>query len=243
MPLEPLSLFLACVAAMLVGFSKCGLPGMGILVVPLMAMAFPAKQSVGVLLPMLIAGDLFAVGFYRRHAQWGKLWGLFPSVAAGMVIATWTLSQVDSTQMKPILGWLVLGLIVLDYARRRAGWHAVPHHPVFVVTMGFLGGFGTTMGNVAGPIMTIYFLSRGLDKNEFLGTFSWFFLIVNLTKVPLFAGLGMITWGSLALNGCLVPLIAFGALLGRWLLPRIPQRMFGLLVMLLAAVAALKLVW
>ena len=243
MNLDPLTLTLACVAAILVGFSKCGLPGMGILVVPLMAMAFPAKQSVGVLLPMLIVGDLFAVGFYRRHAQWTKLWGLFPSVATGMVVAAWVLNRVDSAQMKPILGWLVLALIVLEAVRQRAGWHDVPHHPLFVVSLGFLGGFGTTMGNVAGPIMTIYFLSRGLDKNEFIGTFSWFFLVVNVTKVPLFAGLGMMSWGSLALNGCLVPLIALGALVGRWLLPRIPQRTFSLLVLLLATVAAVKLVW
>jgi uncharacterized membrane protein YfcA len=216
---------------------------MGILVVPLMASVFPAKQSVGALLPMLIVGDIFAVAFYRRHAEWNKLWGLIPSVAVGMALATWLLSQVDNQQMKPILGWLVLALIALDFVRRQLGWHDVPHHPLFVNTMGFLAGFGTTMGNVAGPIMTIYFLARGLvDKNRFIGTFAWYFLIVNTSKIPLYAPLGMITRESLLFDLYMVPLIAVGALIGKWALPRIPQQTFTWLVLLLAALAAVRLV-
>ena len=233
---------LAALAAVLVGFSKCGVPGTGILVVPLMALVFPAKMSVGVLTPMLIVGDVFAVAFYRRHAQWNKLWSLFPSVAVGMVAAAWLLSRVDSQQMKPILGWLVLGLLVLDFIRQQLGWNQVPHHPLFIVVMGFLGGFGTTLGNVAGPIMTIYFLARGLDKNAFIGTFSWFFLIVNVCKIPIYLHLGMTTTGSLEFNLYMIPLITVGALVGRWLLPRIPEKTFAALVMLLAAAGALRLI-
>lgn len=234
--------WLGGLTAILVGFAKCGLPGMGILVVPIMALAFPAKESVGVLVPILIAGDIFAVSFYRRHAQWNKLWGLLPSVALGMALAAWLLNRIDNQQMKPLLGWLVLALIILEFVRKRAGWNDVPHHPAFVITMGFLGGFGTTLGNVAGPIMTIYFLARGLDKNGFIGTFAWFFLIVNVAKLPLYVPLGMITLESLQFNLWLVPLVAVGAGIGRWTLPRIPQQTFTWLVMLLAAAAAVRLV-
>ncbi len=233
---------LGLLGAFLVGFAKCGLPGTGILVVPLMAMILPAKESVGALTPLLIVGDVFAVAFYRRHAQWSKLWNLFPSVLAGMLVAAWCLGRVDNTQMKPILGWLVLSLLLLDVLRQRLGWRAVPHHPLFINGMGFLGGFGTTMGNVAGPIMTIYFLARGLDKHAFLGTFSWFFLIVNVSKIPIYWQLGMTTTGSLAFNLPLAPAVVVGALVGRWLLPRIPEKTFATLVWLLAAAGALRLI-
>ncbi len=228
--------------AFLVGFSKCGVPGTGILVVPLMAMILPAKESVGSLTPLLVVGDIFAVAFYRRHAQWNKLWNLFPAVLAGMLVAAWLLGRVDNAQMKPILGWLVLSLLLLDFLRQRLGWQDVPHHPAFIVGMGFLGGFGTTLGNVAGPIMTIYFLARGLDKNAFIGTFSWFFLIVNVSKIPIYWHHGMTTTGSLEFNLWLAPAVAIGALLGRWLLPRIPEQTFVRLVWLLAAAGAIRLI-
>jgi len=240
--MDTTQLIVGGVSALSIGFSKCGLPGTGILVVPLMAWAFPAKESVGVLTPMLIVGDLFAVAFYRRHAQWNKLWNLFPAVVAGMAVAAWLLGRVDNEQMKPILGWLVLALLALDLIRQKLGWEHVPHHPAFVGVMGFLGGFATTMGNVAGPVMTIYFLARGLDKNAFIGTFAWFFLIVNVAKVPLYFYLGMTTFGSLQFNLWMVPLVAVGAFTGRWLLPRVSQELFTALILLTAAIAAARLI-
>ncbi len=56
-------------AAFLIGMAKCGVPGLGIMAVPLMAAVFPARESVGALLPILIAGDLIAISFFRRQAM------------------------------------------------------------------------------------------------------------------------------------------------------------------------------
>src|ERR1019366_1357078 len=169
---------------------------------------------------LLVIGDLFAVAFYRRHAQWNKLWNLLPSVAVGMAAAAWCLRHIDDQQMKPLLGWLVLALIALDFVRKQAGWHNVPHHPAFVATMGFFGGFGSTMGNVAGPIMTIYFLARGLERDAFIGAFAWFFLIVNVSKLPIYAWADMLHRPGLIFDLWMVPLVTLGALVGKWTLPR-----------------------
>ena len=73
---------------MFVGISKTGVPGIGILVVPLLAYGFGGRLSAGVMLPMLIMGDLFAVAWYRRHAQWDKLVGLLPWVYGGVALGT-----------------------------------------------------------------------------------------------------------------------------------------------------------
>lgn len=239
--MTPQHLVLGVLSALLVGFSKTGVPGLGILIVPLMALVFPAKQSVGALLPMLIVGDIFAVTFYRRHAHWNKLWPLFPWVLAGTLPGAWALKQFGNEQLQPALGWLVLGMIAIEVARRRGNWDHLPHHWAFAAVTGLAAGFATTLGNVAGPIMTLYFLSRGLDKNEFFGTAAWFFLIVNVSKIPIFAGLGMISADTLRFNLWMLPAIALGAAAGRWTLPRIPQRAFATLVMVLAAGAAARL--
>ena len=229
------------IAAVLVGFSKSGLPGLGILVVPLMAHAFPARDSVGVLLPMLIVGDVLAIARYRRDAQWRKLLGLLPYVVLGMIPAAIALVLLDNESMRPVLGCLILALLVLEGLRARFGWTNLPHHPLFVGGIGAFAGIATTIGNAGGPVMHLYFLSRGFEKRAFVGTAAWFFFVVNCSKVPLYLHLGMITDQTVFLNLSMVPLIAAGAWLGSRLLPVIPQQAFNMIVLALAGLAAMGL--
>jgi hypothetical protein len=234
-----LSYFLAAAAAVLVGLSKTGLPGAAIPAVALMAQAFPddAELSVGALLPVLLVGDVFAVAYYRRHAQWGKLLGLLPYVALGMAPGYLVLRAVEGNQLRPVLGTLVLLLFVLEACRRRFGWTRMPESRWFIAAMGALAGFGTMVGNAAGPVMTIYLVSRGLAKQQFVGTAAWFFFLVNLTKVLPYASQDMITPATLAVDLRVMPAVVLGVLAGIWLLPRIPQRWFDPLVLGLAGLA------
>jgi uncharacterized membrane protein YfcA len=243
MELTVTSWILGLAAALLVGFSKTGLPGLGILIVPMMAAVFPAKLSVGALVPMLLLGDMFAIARYRRHTQWRKLWRLLPFVFIGMIPARFVLAGIPNEPFKLVLGMLVLLLVLLELARRRFNWERIPRSLVFAAIMGILAGFATTMGNVAGPIMSVYLLSMGLDKHEFIGTGAWFYPIVNATKVPIYAQLGMITADTLRFDLISAPLIIMGALVGMIALPKIPQKVFAGLIFVLAAIAALGLIY
>lgn len=234
---------LGCCAALIVGLSKTAIPGIGILATALMVSVFPAKESVGALLPMLIVGDVFAVAYYRRHAEWRKLLELFPSVIAGMAAGGVVLALMSSEQLEPFLGALILVLLLLDMARRRFGWSRMPHQAWFVITCGGLAGFATTVGNVAGPIMNIYLISKGLDKERFLGTSAWYYLIINCSKVPIFSYLGMISGSSLLFDALMVPGIVVGAVVGRFVVRRMRPEVFTFLVFALAAVAAVKLLF
>ena len=244
MSAEPYTYVLAFTAALLIGLSKTGVPGVSLPAILFMTQAFAGneKLSVGAILPVLLVGDLLGVAYYRRHAQWGKLLGLFPAVLAGMVPALVLLRLVDDHYFKIILGAMILGLLGLETGRKWLRSEDAPHHWSFTLTMGLLAGFGTVLGNAAGPVMSIYLLGRGLGKSEFMGTWAWFFLIVNTLKLPMFAGLGMITADTLRLDLMLVPAVIAGALVGRRVFRIIPQRLFDFLVLALAAVAALRLV-
>ena len=235
--------FVAGLVALIVGVSKTALPGMGIVVVPLLAMVLPARLSVGALLPLLIAADAVALAMYRRHADVPLLLRLLAPTVAGIGAGLLVLRAADDAALRPFLGGLILALLALELVRRGAGWRNLPHAPWFTALTGVATGFSTTVGNVAGPVMNLYLLSRGMDKGAFMGTIAWFFLVVNCAKVPLFAGLGMINADTLRLDLALLPLVLAGAFIGRRLLPAIPLALFERLILILAALGALRLLF
>ena len=231
------------VSAFAIGVSKTGLPGVGILVVPLLALAFPAKASVGLLLPILIFADLFAVGYYRRHGQWRHLAKLLPWAVAGIGIGYAVLSKIDSSTLKPLIGVIVLAMLGIRLRSILKSEEHVPDHWSFAAMMGLLAGATTMMANAAGPVMVLYLLSMHFPKQKFIGTAAWFFFIVNWIKVPLMANLDMITAESLKMDAMVFPAVVVGALAGVWLLKRIPQRLFNIIALILAAAAAIKLLF
>ncbi|MBW8000682.1 MAG: sulfite exporter TauE/SafE family protein [Planctomycetes bacterium] len=231
--------------ALMVGITKTGVPGLGILVVPLMAMVIPARLSVGVLLGILILADVFAAVYYRRHAQWGQIARLLPAAFVGVIVGYFCLKIVSDGQLKPIIGVIVLLMLVGNFFRE---WYygdesKIPTQLWFAIGMGFLAGVVTMMANAAGPVMIIYLLAMRLDKKEFIGTRAWFFFIINWIKVPFGANLELITAETVKLDLIMLPVIAVGAVIGILILKHIPQKAFKVVVQVLAVAAAIKLLF
>jgi uncharacterized membrane protein YfcA len=245
--LTPLGWAVVALCAIMVGASKTGIPGIGILGVPLMALVIqPADKSVGALLGMLILADVFAVVYHRYNAKWLHVLRLLPAAVAGIVAAYFALKALgDSEYLKPIIGGIVLAMLALNYWRTRSkGADAnTPTQWWFAGALGFVAGVTTMMANAAGPVMIIYLLAMKLDKIKFVGTAAWFFFVVNWLKVPFSRSLEMMTAESIKLDLTMLPFIALGALAGIYLLKRIPERTFKTVVQILAAAAALKLLF
>ncbi|MGW2231183.1 sulfite exporter TauE/SafE family protein [Streptomyces formicae] len=235
-------------AAMLVGFSKTAVSGANTISLAVFAAVLPARASTGVLLPILIAGDVLAVLTYRRHAHWPTLWRLFPAVAAGVVVGTVFLVWADDSVMRTSIGAILLLMAGVTIARRRAAARAEPAEDadargsrLKAPSYGVLGGFTTMVANAGGPVMSMYLLSAGFRKLGFLGTSAWFFLIVNTTKVPFSVGLGLIDAQSLLQDAALVLFVVPGAVLGRYAVGRINQRLFEQLVIGATVLGGLQL--
>jgi len=226
--------------AFLSGISKTGITGIGVFSVAIFANVLPARQSTGVILPLLVVADLAAVKSYRQHTVWAHLWGLFPWVAVGIVAGYFALGHTNDTQVRRTIGTILVVLVALQFWRRKAS-SAVPHARWFIAVTGVAAGFTTMMANASGPIMTLYMLSIGLPKMEFLGTGAWFFLIINLFKLPFSHHLGLITAETLRFSAWLVPAVLAGAWLGRWLAHRLNQQRFEMLVLAMTFLAALRL--
>jgi hypothetical protein len=235
----PLALALAWLTAATVGFGKTGVPATGILIVPLMTLVLPPKAALGTLLPMLLAADLFAVCYFRRHAQWRVLRIVLPSCVAGMGVAGVLVVWLSDIALKPLMGGLILVLLALQWARSRGIGGSVGTRGGAVI-LGALTGLATTIGN-AGPIMSLFLLGRGLDKDAYMGTTAWFFLIVNALKVPLFVQVGLLTSETLTFDAMMAPGIVLGIVMGLLVLSRIRQRWFVRVSYGLAGVAAVPL--
>lgn len=245
MMLTSLEWTLLIIASMLIGITKTGVPGVGIFSIATAAIVFPAKQSTGIILPLLIVGDIFAVTYYRRHAVWKHLVPLLPWAMAGVVIGHQFMRLIDSSQLQPIIGIIVLLVLGLNFwrLRRRTDETKIPSHWSFAAGAGLAAGVTTMMANAAGPIMIVYLLAMGLPKKEFIGTGAWYFLLINLIKIPFSGSLGLIDAQSLKLDLMLAPFVLLGALSGVYILKVLPQKRFAQVVQILTVLAALKLIF
>jgi uncharacterized protein len=229
----------------LIGMSKTGITGIGIFAIAAFAVIMPARESVGAILPLLLLGDVLAVTIYRRHAAWHHVVRLFPWAALGVVLGYFAVRVVEARQVSVLIGTILIVLVVLQWWRNRRRDHTedVPSNPYFIVLVGVLAGFTTMVANAAGPIMVLYFLAMRLPKMEFVGTTAWFFLLMNVFKVPWSANLGLINFQSLGLDLALAPAVVLGAWGGRVALPHINQRLFENMALLFTLLAGIRLLF
>jgi uncharacterized membrane protein YfcA len=238
--LMPWAWALLALAAAIVGVSKTALPGATTISVAIFAAFLPARTSTGALLLLLIVGDVFALLTYRRHAHWPTLLRLAPPVAAGIVLGALFLAFASNSIVKPVIGVILLGMVAITLWRRRTASTDAITHTNLPATIGYgtLGGFTTMVANAGGPVMSMYLLAMRTPVKVFLGTAAWFFAIVNIVKLPILIGLGLITVPVLLLDVVLIPLVVAGALLGRWMIPHIHQVLFDRIVLVLTIVGA-----
>ena len=238
---------LICLAAFLIGVSKTGIAGLGILAIAIFASVLPARESVGAVLIALIAGDMVAVLSYRHDATWHHLWRLFPWAGLGVVIGAFAIGRIPDAGVRRMIGGILLALIVFyllrQYTARNGDAELIPftRHPWLIAVTGIAAGFTTMVANASGPIMVLYLLALRLPKVAFIGTAAWFFFFLNLFKVPFSAGLGLINTNSLAVGLRLAPFAMAGAVLGKPLLRHVNQKLFEQLALVLTLVAAIRL--
>ena len=207
LPVDPSHLVIVVLAAYGFGLAKTGITGIGILAVAVFSIAMPGRAAVGVVLPLLIVADSFAVAYYRRHADWRHLWRLFPWAALGIVLGAVAIGPITDHQIGRLIGWLLIFLTAIQAAQKMHDVRVAGHEGnggnggnqaigllarggIVTALLGLLAGFATMVGNAAGPLMVLYLLAARLPKMQFVGTAAWYFFCLNLFKVPFSAHLG-----------------------------------------------------
>lgn len=230
-------------AALLVGIAKTSIGGMGALAVAGFALFLPTRESTAAVLLVLLVGDVVAVSTYRRSVDWRMLRRLLPSVLPGIALGALLIGVVDDDAMALAIALTLAVAVVVQVVMRlrpAAAPRGEPHLSATIAT-GVAGGFTTMVANAAGPVMALYLLAARVDKLAFVGTNAWFFLLVNLAKVPFAAGLGLFPATTLTLTLFLIPAVLLGTWIGRLLVHRLSQAWFERLALLATAIAVVVL--
>jgi len=232
------------IVALFTGMAKVGIFGLGSLIAPLLASVFGGKISAGLLLPMLSMADVVAVLYYNRHASWPHLWKLFPFAATGILIALWVGEIINDSTFKILMSVFILGgLPVMIIREKMKNVKPLKGNWWWGSFFGITGGFSTMIGNAAGPIMNLYLLSVQLPKNVLIGTAAWFFLVINLFKIPFHIFVWQtITVESFKINLMMLPVIVLGGIAGIQIVKIIPEKPFRWLIIIMTIGASLNLI-
>ena len=239
---DPLTLTMAVLALLIVGISKGGMGGgLGVLGVPLMALAMPPAQAAAILLPILCVMDLMALKAFWKRWSWAHLRQLLPAALLGIAIGALTFTYFRASDVRLLVGLIAVGF-ALNY------WFK----PFQRLTMGKPGaksglfwgsiaGFTSFVAHAGGPPVNIYLLPQKLDKTVYQATTVLFFTSVNYVKLIPYAALGQFNSTNLWISVVLLPLAAFGIWLGYKLHHRVPEKQFFQIAYVLLFITGCKL--
>ena len=240
---DPLFYAVAIPAVILVGLAKGGFVGaLAMLGVPLMTLVISPVQAAGILLPLLIAMDVFALWTYRGVYHALNLKILIPAAILGIFIGWLTAAYVSEAHVRLIVGIVAL-LFTLDYW---IGWRGAGQPGPDTLKGGFWGtiaGFTSFVSHAGGPPLQMYLLPQRLEPRMFVGTSVIFFTVVNWIKVIPYAALGQLDTTNLTTSLVLAPLAPLSIFAGAWLVKVLNVETFYRLAYLAIFVIALKLIW
>ncbi|WP_083912946.1 sulfite exporter TauE/SafE family protein [Rubritalea marina] len=236
-------LWVLVLSAFFIGVAKAGFSGVSYISVFLLAEAFGAKESIGVALPMLITGDLIVYPAYRKYGDWRSVWQFMWPALIGLAVAVYLLTVFSNESMRVAIGLVIVSMVLMQLMKKffPENFDRLAHSKAFGISAGVSGGLATMLANAAGPIMQLFLLSRNVSKLDIIGVGARFFLIINLIKLPLNAGLDLMTWETLRWNLYMIPVVALGVWLGKKVLRKVPQKAFEVLVVTFALIAGVKL--
>ncbi|MBX2950881.1 MAG: sulfite exporter TauE/SafE family protein [Leadbetterella sp.] len=237
------ALYFLC--AMFIGMSKTGILNIGTLAIPFFALLFGARYSTGIVLILLCFADLVAVIYYRKAFLWDEVKKLLPMALTGLVAGLLLGRYIDDRTFKVLISFcILLGMGIMIWTEASPRFARLVNNRWYSPVFGFIMGFSTMIGNAAGPALSVYMLSKKLDKITFTATAAWFIMILNFTKIPLQLFVWHnLSWPGLILNVMALPFILLGGFLGIKILKILPENRFRQVIIGMVVISALFLIF
>lgn len=242
---DPWFYVFAAPAVVLVGIGKGGFSGVGLLSVPLMALAAPPMQAAAIMLPILMAQDVVGVWAFRRDVSVRDLKLLLPGGVCGLLLGYLFVRDAPNGVILVLVGLIATVFVAWQAARWGVGKgaEASPPAPGAATVWGAMTGFTSFVANAGGPPFQVYMLPRRLEPRVYAGTSTLFFAAMNYAKFPAYVQLGLVTGENLLTSIALFPLAIASISAGVWLVRRVPADSFYRIVYALTFAVGAKLVW
>ncbi len=243
MDLNTAVLITAAVSTFLIGLSKGGLGGMaGPLITALMALVIPADQVLGLVLPLLIAGDVFAVSAHWKRWDRRLALLLIPGAIVGVTAATFFLTRISPQSLQRALAVIILVFIAVKLIESLVATTKLQRSGTWLGTIaGMVAGFTSTLAHAGGPPVTIYLLTQNLQPTTFVATSALFFMALNWIKVPYYLYANLFDIELILRFLWLLPLLPAGVWVGKHLVQRAGKRPFEIAIYLLLTISAIML--
>jgi uncharacterized membrane protein YfcA len=239
MTTDPIACLAASVAVACLGLSKGGFIGFGLVATPLLALAIPPIEAAAILLPIMLAQDVFSAWSFRHEWDYRTLSVMLPGSLFGIALA-WVLAS----YLNEALVRLAVGTVGISFATSHwIGLKTTTQNSTSGLFWGMVAGLTGTLANAGGPPFLVYALSQDLAKMTFVGTMAIFFLVLNATKLVPFFALGQLSNQSLATSVLFLPLAILANLVAIRLVRRIPSSTFYRVSYGLVLAVSIGLIW
>ncbi len=208
-------------------------------------MAFGPSKAIGVLLPLLCAGDALSLFHYWRKWRVENLWYLLPGMVIGVALGSQLFNRFSARELNLIVGIMAVAFVIYQLIKEwlfRNSTTFTPNHKSGLLC-GLATGITSTFAHGAGPVVNAYLIPQKLSKEVYTGTCALVFTWVNWIKMPFFINSGLITQQTLGYSLAYLGLIPVGVWVGVWLNRRIPERVFVKLVYLLTFLTGIQLIF
>jgi uncharacterized membrane protein YfcA len=239
---DPSFYLLAAVAVTLLGLSKGGFFGLGVMALPLMSLLVPPLQAAAIILPTVLAQDVLSLWAYRGEWSAWNLKIMIPSMAAGIALAALFAASLSAAHVRLAIGIIAGAFVLRHWLGTRFDRLSPKPGVVTGITFGVIGGFTTMLANAGGPAWQMHLLPQRLDKLTYVGTFTILFAASNLMKVPAFGALGQLTAENLTIGAMLLPLAVIANYAGIWLVRRTPAELFFRIAYVLMFLISVELI-
>jgi uncharacterized membrane protein YfcA len=229
--------------AFLVGLSKGGLGGtLGALATPLMALVLPGEPVIGLVLPILMFADIFAVALHWGHWNRRLILLLIPGAIVGVTIGTYLITSSPTGALRRVLGVIVLIFVAYKvFEKRILKVITYEGRAGYGVLAGIITGFSSSLAHIGGPPVSIYLLLENVTPRVFIATSALFFMILNWIKVPYYIYADLFNLHRLWQITFLMPLVPVGVWVGKWLAGKVDKETFEKIIVVLLAITAVIL--
>jgi len=230
--------------ALIIGLSKGGLGGLlGAMATPFLSLVVPPDQAVGLVLPLLMIADIFAISAYWKMWDWQLIRLTLPGATLGVILGAYFLSTTPTELLRDVLGGIT---ILFSLYKLSEKWllrgKAYQAHPWHGALAGSVAGFASSISNSGGPPMSMYLLLQKLPTRTFIATSAIFFTCLNWIKVPFFGFSGIFDWETFRSFVWVIPLLPVGVWIGRWMAGKINQATFETILIALLFVTGVLLI-